>query len=182
MAMGINDAGEIVGGATNNNDQAFLAFLWKNGVMTDLGTLNSNGDDCSLAFHINSEAQIVGFSWPCATGPDGPNVHGFLWQNGFMTDLNAFVPPGSGLTSSFAGFISERGEIAGAAVLPDGDTHALLLVPCREGTDGCVDAVEGVAATPDIPARSAGTPRPSIQRRVTPAQMLAPWLARLAPH
>lgn len=138
IATGINDAGEVVGGATNENDQALLAFRWKQGVMTNLGTLN--GDDCSFAFHINSKGQVVGFSYPCATGPDGPNVHGFLWQNGVMTDLNAFVPPGSGLTLGFAGFINDRGEIAGAAGFPDGSGHAVLLIPCGEGEEGCVDA------------------------------------------
>lgn len=136
IAMGIDDAGEVVGIATNENE-AFLAFLWKDGVMTNVGTLN--GYDCSGAFHINSKGQIVGNSFPCASGPDGP-AHGFLWQNGLMTDLNAFVPPGSSLTLSFAGFINDRGEIAGVGVLPDGNGHAVLLVPCGEGTEGCVDA------------------------------------------
>ena len=39
IAEGINDSGEVVGWATNENDQASLAFLWKDGVMTNLGTL-----------------------------------------------------------------------------------------------------------------------------------------------
>jgi len=127
IAEGINDSGEVVGWATNENDQASLAFLWKDGVMTNLGTLN--GDDCSLAFHINSKGQIVGISFPCTGGP----VHGFLWQNGVMTDLNAFAHPGSNLTTWGDGiFINDRGEIAGVRVLPDGDLHAFLLVPCDE--------------------------------------------------
>lgn len=144
IAMGINDAGEVVGAATNKNDQAIFAFLWKDGVMTNLGILN--GDDCSWAFHINSEGQIVGNSFPCAGGP----AHGFLWQNGFMTDLNALLPPGSSLTPWGDGaFINDRGEIAGVRVLPDGDLHAFLLVPCDDDhpdVEGCdysmVDAAE----------------------------------------
>jgi probable HAF family extracellular repeat protein len=140
LAEGINDAGEVVGVATNENDQANLAFLWKDGVMTNLGTLN--GDDCSWAFHINSKGQIVGISYPCAS-PVFPNFHGFLWQNGFMTELNVFAPPGSSLTTWGDGiFINDRGEIAGLRVLPDGNLHAFLLVPCGEGTDGCVDAAD----------------------------------------
>jgi probable HAF family extracellular repeat protein len=178
IAYGINNSGEVVGWATNKNDQAQLAFLWKGGVMTNLGTLN--GDDCSIAFHINSKGQIVGISFPCAS-PVFPNFHGFLWQNGFMTDLNAFAPPGSSLTTWGDGiFINDRGEIAGLRVLPDGDLHAFLLVPCGEGTDGCVDAVEDAAATSNIPARSAGMPTTSIQRHLTPAGMLAAWGARFA--
>ena len=58
IANGINDSGEVVGWATNKNDQASLAFLWKKGVITGLGTLN--GDDCSVAFHINSQGSGCG--------------------------------------------------------------------------------------------------------------------------
>jgi probable HAF family extracellular repeat protein len=172
IAAGINDSAEVVGGATNENDQAVLAFLWKDGVMTNLGTLN--GDDCSFAFHINSKGQIVGFSFPCATGPDGPNVHGFLWQNGFMTDLNAFVPFGSGLTLGFAGFINDRGGIAGAAGLPDGSTHAVLLVPCGEGEEGCADAPLDLS----IVAKS--EPESGVVRKPMTAGELATFKERLA--
>jgi len=135
FAMGINDVGEVVGAASNENDQLVLAFLWKDGVMANLGTLD--GDDCSWAFHINSRGQIVGNSFSCAGGPN----HGFLWENGFMTDLNALLPPGSSLTPWGDGaFINNRGEIAGVRVLPDGNLHAFLLVPCDDhhpGTEGC---------------------------------------------
>lgn len=127
FALGINDSGEVVGWTTNENDQAQLAFFWRDGVMTNLGTLN--GDDCSVAFQINSKGQIVGNSFPCAGGP----AHGFLWQDGLMTDLNALLPPGSSLTPWGDGaVINDRGDIAGVRVLPDGDLHAFLLVPCDE--------------------------------------------------
>jgi probable HAF family extracellular repeat protein len=156
IAEGINDSGEVVGGASNKNDQAFLAFLWKDGVMTNLGTLNGNGDDCSLAFHINSKGQIVGLSYPCATGPDGANVHGFLWEDGFMTDLNAFAPRSSGLTLGDGAFINDRGEIAGTGVLPDGDIHAFLLVPCDEHHPDVKDCdYDEVEATTESPVPSA---------------------------
>jgi hypothetical protein len=87
-----------------------------------------------------------------------------------MTDLNAFVPPGSDLTLADAGFINDRGEIAGLGVLPNGNTHAVLLVPCGEGTEGCVDAVEGEASNTDIPGRYASM-------HTIP---VAGWCARLA--
>jgi probable HAF family extracellular repeat protein len=177
IAEGINDSGEVVGFATNKNDQAYLAFLWKDGVMTNLGTLN--GDDCSYAFQINPKGQIVGISFPCAGGP----ARLVLWQNGFMTDLSVFAPPGSSLTPWGDGaVINDRGEIASLRVLPDGDLHAFMLVPCEEDTDGCVDAVEGTAATRSSMARPARSLTTSIQRRLTPAEMLAAWRARLAPQ
>src|SRR5262249_52195124 len=152
LADGINDSGEIVGWATNNNDQALLASLWKNGVITNLGTLD--GDDCSLAFHINSRGQIVGNSFPCAGGLG----QGFLWQNGFMTDWNALLPPGSDLTPWGDGAsINDRGEIAGVRMLRNGDLHAFLLIPCDEnhpGVEGCdYSLVEAPATvTQPVPA------------------------------
>jgi hypothetical protein len=113
----------------------------------------------------------VGTSFPCDGGP----IHGFLWQHGIVTDYNVFAPPGSRLTPWGDGaFINDRGEIAGFNTF---NSHAFLLVPCGEGTDGRVDAVEGSAATSNIPARSAGTlTTSSIQR----PGMLAAWRARLA--
>ena len=76
--IAINDAGEVVGWATDRNG-AVLAFLWRNGVMIKM----------QLAQALN---------------------------------------------------INDRGEIAGAGILPNGDTHPFLLIPCDEhhpGVEGC---------------------------------------------
>ena len=63
-------------------------FLWKNGVMTDLGTLP--GDTCATAYAINSNEQIVGDSVIC-----GGTNRGFLWENGGpMVDLQTLVLQG----------------------------------------------------------------------------------------
>jgi probable HAF family extracellular repeat protein len=177
IAQGINDSGEVVGGATNKNDQATLAFLWKDGVMTNLGTLN--GDDCSVAYHINSKSQIVGVSFPCAGGP----AHGFLWQNGFMTDWNALLPPGSGLTPWGDGsFINDHGEIAGIRVLPDGNLHAFLLIPCDEnhaGIEGCdyslVEAnTAGPQTSPVVREAPSRTLPQSLMRRMSRFHFVGP--------
>ena len=97
--------------------------------MTDLGT--QDGDPCSWAFSINSGGQIVGGSTDCHTLLNG---HAFLWEHdGPMVDLNSFVPARSNLTLTVATLINDRGEIAAQGVLPNGDTHAVLLIPCDEG-------------------------------------------------
>jgi hypothetical protein len=43
----------------------------------------------------------------------------------------------------FALNINDRGEIAGLGSLPNGETHAFLLIPCGEGDEGC----EGESST-----------------------------------
>jgi len=72
-ADAINDTGEIVGGAAFPS-RVFDAYVWKNGVATDLGTLS--GDCGSHASAINSRGQVVGNSLSCT------NLnfhHAFLW-------------------------------------------------------------------------------------------------------
>ena len=123
-ANSLNNEGEIVGESLTASGQTVHAFLWKHGEMTDLGTVA--GDDCSNASSINSNRQIVGESFLCAGGLS----HAFLWERGGPAiDLNIFVPPGSDLHLKEGLFISDRGVIAGAAVLPNGDAHAFVLIP-----------------------------------------------------
>ena len=141
-AIWLNDAGEVVGQADYStpcpgcvSPTIHKAFLWKDGVMSDLGTV----DKCSAAYGINSKTQIVGASGDC-----GIAVHAFLWENGTIVDLNTLVPPDSGLQLVYGLYINERGEIAGLGVPPgvpvqnvDSQGHAFLLVPCERNDDAC---------------------------------------------
>jgi probable HAF family extracellular repeat protein len=135
-ALGVNDSGEVVGYAYNENDQALLAFVWKKGVMTSLGA--SRGSDCSIARAINSRGQIVGPSFPCV-GAGSENAT--LWEKGSAIDLNTFVPPGVDLHLTGDDiYINDRGDIAGTAVRSNGDVRAFLLIPCDENhpnIEGC---------------------------------------------
>jgi probable HAF family extracellular repeat protein len=90
LASAINDAGQIVGGASFPG-RDFDAAVWRDGVLTDLGTLD--GDCYSFADSINSRGQIVGSSYSC----DGSTIRAFLWQNGSISDLNDLIPPDSAL-------------------------------------------------------------------------------------
>ena len=128
FAEALNDKGEVIGGANTADDQAFHAFLWKRGTMTDLGTVA--GDGCSFALSINSKGQVVGQSFECFGGA----AHAFLWEKGGPAiDLNTLVPAGAGMTLTTATFIGEGGEITGQAVLDTGEEHAFLLIPGEEG-------------------------------------------------
>jgi probable HAF family extracellular repeat protein len=99
-------------------DRCLLAYS-----VIDLGSL---GDGPSQASDINTSGQVVGWSQPS----DGI-VHGFLWQNGVMTDLGTL----GGLSGySRALGINDVGQIVGSSTAFDGLSHAFLLTP--EDTDG----------------------------------------------
>jgi probable HAF family extracellular repeat protein len=57
QATGINNQGQIVGFATTASGPNH-GFSWKNGVMTDLGTI---GGTFSQANGVNNNGRIVGF-------------------------------------------------------------------------------------------------------------------------
>ena len=131
----INDEGEVVGFSDLAGDQAGHAFLWRRGVMIDLGTLGT--DPSSEAGSINSKGQIVGGTFVF----NGPDLRGWLWEHGGpIVDLESLTLPGSGLTVIAGNLINDRGEIAGRGMLPNGATHAILLIPCdkdHQGIEGC---------------------------------------------
>lgn len=117
LASAINDAGQIVGGASFPG-RDFDAAVWQKGVLTDLGTLD---EDCySFADSINSRGQIVGSSYSC----DGSITRAFLWQNGSIYDLNELIPADSGLqvagcpTDAICPSIFDNGDIAGFGIVP----------------------------------------------------------------
>src|SRR5215469_12352318 len=157
-AVWINDAGAVTGHAATP-DSAVHGFLWKNGALTDIGTLD--GDDCSAGFSINSANQIVGQSFAC----NGPVSHAFLWENGEVVDLHSLISHGSDMQLLAAFNINDRGEIAGVGVLPNGDGHAFLLVPCNgehQGVEGCDYSTVEANATASVEPAMHATPGPRL--------------------
>ena len=171
----INDEGQVVGygDLPGGPCQGFFcvhhAFLWEQGVMTDLGTLVT--EICSNAVSINQRGQILGYSTPVC---NSNTFHPVLWENGIIYDLGALIVPGSDITLGEFSTLNDRGEMAGFGTLPNGDLHAVLLIPCdaeHENVEGCdyklVDAADvsskPTAFTQPTPSTASGVANPITQ-------------------
>jgi probable HAF family extracellular repeat protein len=97
-ANGVNNAGTIVGVDSFADGQR--AFIFSNGVMTELGTL---GGPFSQANGINNAGTVTGYSLTAAD-----TYHAFSYSGGVMTDLGTL-----GGTSSWAYAINDAGTVVG---------------------------------------------------------------------
>lgn len=79
MAYDVNDAGQVVGCAEIGAG-VFHAFIWQDGVMSDLGVLP--GDTQSCADGVNNVGQVVGSSYPVSI-----RRRAVLWQRGDAIEL-----------------------------------------------------------------------------------------------
>ncbi len=89
------------------------AFLYADGVMTDLGTL---GGDNSYGIDINDSGQVVGYSDVSNT-----EQHAFLYDGGTMIDLGTL----GGSTSQALG-INESGTVVGWSTDSSGSSTAFV--------------------------------------------------------
>jgi probable HAF family extracellular repeat protein len=94
--------------------QVEQAFLYRDGTMTNLGTL---GGTRSTAHDINDHDQVVGSAYTT----DNAFERAFLYENGTMRDLGTL-----GGNQSAAHAINNNGQIVGYSSLGDGTTHAFL--------------------------------------------------------
>jgi probable HAF family extracellular repeat protein len=123
QALGINDAGVIVGLASASNGVAH-PFVYKDGVMTDLGFSGGPGGFIQgTAWAINSRGDIVGDENRGTLPGDA-----FINTGGVSYDLNNLIPPGTGWVLHEANDINDSGQIAGTGSI-GGVFHAYLLTP-----------------------------------------------------
>lgn len=107
------------------SESSQVAFLWSNGVATDLGTL---GGTFSLANAMNGSGTVVGFSSRISDA----EFHAFRNSGNTMTDLGTL-----GGSFSVASAVSDNGHIAGDSNLAVDDSmfHAFLIQPGATMTD-----------------------------------------------
>jgi probable HAF family extracellular repeat protein len=166
-ATWINDNGEVTGVSFTENDETFLAFAWKNSVITPLPRLP--GDCASDAKRNNSKGQIIGISYAC----DFSSSRGVLWENGTVTDLNAFVPPQFDFViTGDVMYMNDRGDIAGNGVTPNGDIHFFTLTPVSGSATASASAAVADLHTPS---------RNAVHTKLDP-DVLAKLRARITPH
>jgi probable HAF family extracellular repeat protein len=79
IATGINDQGQVVGSTWDSSFNWSHAFIYQDGVMTDLNTLFLKGTNlrATMANKINERGQISGMG-TVLSGPDMGKLHAFL--------------------------------------------------------------------------------------------------------
>jgi probable HAF family extracellular repeat protein len=128
VAYVINSLGQIAGKVRSADGSHYVAALWQpDGTLTTHEPLL--GDLDAFATGINNLGQVVGndfdsnFNW----------THGFIWQNGVMTDLNTLISGDSNLLIISASNINDRGQISGMGTVQSGphagEIHAYLATP-----------------------------------------------------
>lgn len=110
FAYAVNNRGQIAGDFWIGWFPV-ASFFYENNSMTELANL---GGTYTTVYAMNEQGQVVG------SGDDASwNSHALLWENGVLTDLNTFVPPGSGWVLETAWSISDGGHILASGTRPE---------------------------------------------------------------
>jgi hypothetical protein len=144
MVVAINNLGDSVGDCSGTREGLYadLAFLrTADGTITLLQYPDSDG---TIATGINDAGEIVGWYWGMAFGVGSQRFHGFHWQAGTFTTIDA---PFDGAMATTPLGINNAGQVMGTyehhrtgspdindvdvtvAFLLDGDTWIVLAIP-----------------------------------------------------
>jgi hypothetical protein len=118
FAIGINPAGTIIVGESDDRNGQIRPVAWLRDRIIDLGTPNAAGEADGL--DVNDSGVIVGAYGQ--TDDPAATQHAFAWHDGTLRILPA-LPGGAG---TYARRINARGEIAGDAFTADGHDHPVL--------------------------------------------------------
>lgn len=110
VATGINDSGVAVGYSYINSNNRH-AFVYRGGIMTDLGSLGGY----SGALAINNSGIIAGFSSQTSNGFE----RAVVWQNNSILDIS------NGLESEARG-VNNGGQVVGETETPLGNRQGFL--------------------------------------------------------
>ncbi len=117
FAGGLNNKGSVGGATTVPGDTVIHSFLWREGQMTDLGTLGGPNSDTS--WRLNDRDEVGGVAETSDADPLGEDFSGFgtnlislpfVWQKGVMTPL-----PTLGGNNGRANGVNNRGQVVGRA-------------------------------------------------------------------
>lgn len=152
-ALGINDAGTVVGFSNTSNLSATHAFVYSGGTMASLGTL---GGTSSAAYGINAAGQIVGE----AETANDETINAFLYQGGAMTSLGTL-----GGVNSYGRAINALGWVTGSSLLADDINQqpfvykggSMVALGSLGGTFGEGSAINGAGWVVGRSSDSAGT-------------------------
>ena len=165
-ASAINDRGEIAGGYTPPRGGTH-AFLYRRGLLTDLGTL---GGGLSVASGINDRGEIVGYSSIASQGA----LHPFLYSHGLMRDLGTL-----GGNSSVASAINNSGEIIGYSITTSNlEQHPFLYSHGRMhdlGTLGGSNVFRGGIYTSDNFATAINNRGQVVGQAIAPTARVTPF-------
>jgi probable HAF family extracellular repeat protein len=138
VALAFNNVGDIVGASDTNeisynfgSRPASHAFLYNNGVMTDLGAI-AGPSYYSSAESVNDSHEIVGFTQTLSNTNGAVLSRAFLYTNGTMYNLTFYLVGGPTAHLTDALWIDCQGNIAAVGTpAAGGNTHSYLLV--RQG-------------------------------------------------
>lgn len=109
-AFAVNNAGVVVGYETTPD--TYEAFMWQNGEKT---VLSPPFGPNAIANNVSQSGAVIG--WMGVSVGPGSEAHGFIWQDGKVTDMGVF--PGSTIAEPKA--INTPGQIVGRMLLPSPD-------------------------------------------------------------